>query len=281
VRLRDVDDRYARTGPLALLRDVPQLGYLAIGAIVLAGGAIAMQRSRNIAATRPQDQVVDALPGGEETPDVDTADTRVGPALGDDVVTYLGDAQAELRRRADKDDDDEVSWAVVSFERYLDPTQLGKTVSGSSPSFVLFRVPPLKGEQAEPEEPAPVRGNLVTATISAFARVARDKQVEALEKERNAAESANDPAYQAEYAALAKQFKREATALNGGCACVYAVIIRARAEDLLSLSRADGVRTVDIGPRGAEFKDLEFRGLLPEEKVTVTGGNEGYAGGNG
>jgi hypothetical protein len=282
VRLRGVDDRYARSGPLALLRDLPQLGYLAIGAIVLAGGATALQRSRNVDARDAGDQVVDTAPGGgDDLPDLEEGDARVGPALGDDVVSYLGDAQAELRRRADRDDDDDHSWAVVSFVRYLDPTQLAATVKRTPPSFILFRVPPRPGTQAEPEAPAPVKGDVTQATVSAFARVARDKRVEAAEKERLVTETANDPAFQKEYADLAAQYKREATALSGGCACVFAVIVKASADDLLRLSRVAGVRTVDIGPRNAEFKDLQFRGLLPEEKVTVTGGNEGNAGGNG
>ncbi|MDQ6650205.1 MAG: hypothetical protein M3Z02_08830, partial [Actinomycetota bacterium] len=42
--LRRLDDRFAARGPLALLRDVPQLGLLVIAAIFLAASALAFSR---------------------------------------------------------------------------------------------------------------------------------------------------------------------------------------------------------------------------------------------
>ena len=43
--LRGLDERYAMHGPLALLRDVPQLGLLLVAAVFLTGSVVALERA--------------------------------------------------------------------------------------------------------------------------------------------------------------------------------------------------------------------------------------------
>src|SRR4051794_41269090 len=76
--LRRLDDRYARRGPLALLRDVPQLGLLLVAAVFLTGSGVALERSGN--QQREEDarsQVAATIP------------TTLGPAPGTKIAAYL------------------------------------------------------------------------------------------------------------------------------------------------------------------------------------------------
>jgi hypothetical protein len=275
LRLREVDDRYAR-GPLALVREIPQLGFLFLAVLLLVSGASVLQRRSDDAAGGPGRSGIE----GPASPGAD-GDLTLGPVLGDDVPTYLAESQQSLQRRADGADADEPAWAVVSFRSYLGPDQVASTLRDPRAAFVLFRVPPKAGTQAEPSEPIPVGKDTATGIRSAFAAVARGKLEEAEGFDELARTSENDPAFQEAYRADAAQRRAEAAVLAKGCACVFAALVRATPKELLALSTVPEVRVVDLAPAGAELDTLQVRGLLPEEKVTVTGGNEGSPGGNG
>jgi len=83
--LRRLDDRYASTGPLALLRDVPQLGLLLVAAVFLAGAGVALARSSPDRATdRQQAAGEQALP------------PELGPPVGADVDDHFETARARV-----------------------------------------------------------------------------------------------------------------------------------------------------------------------------------------
>src|SRR3954465_12699307 len=82
--LRRLDDRYASSGPLALLREVPQLGLLLVAAIFVTGAGVALARSGGEQRAATQQQQIDAA-----TP------TALGPDVGTSIDAYI--AQAKKR----------------------------------------------------------------------------------------------------------------------------------------------------------------------------------------
>jgi hypothetical protein len=81
--LRRLDDRFAAHGPLALLRDVPQLGLLLVAAVFLAGSGVALERSGS-KSRAVQTQAASVAP------------TTLGPAPGTSIAAYI----AATRKRA-------------------------------------------------------------------------------------------------------------------------------------------------------------------------------------
>jgi len=93
-RLLRLDDRFAARGPLALLRDVPQLGLLLIASIFLAASALAFTRRtppRPVAAAGPVS--APSQPTGSTDP-LAAPVTRVGPVDGTPVPGYVDAARA-------------------------------------------------------------------------------------------------------------------------------------------------------------------------------------------
>lgn len=277
LRLRGVDDRYARRGPLALMREVPQLGAFALALLVLVSGATVYNRRTD---QRDQRQEQGTGPGGGPAGVVDDSDNQVGPQLGDNVEAYLSSTREVLAERLGGSAADTLTWSVVSFERYLSVPQLVAITADMQTygQFVVFRVPPTSREVQSDTETVAVR-NPAKDLPAIFAATVRAKLEEAASAESTAATAENDPAQQADYIARARQLRAEAAILQRGCACIYGVIVKARPTELALVAARDGVRAVDLGPAGAAYDELTFRVLMPEERVTVTGGNEGIPGG--
>lgn len=269
IGLRRVDDRWARRGPLALLRELPQVGGLLLAILVLVNGGVVLQRAEPRSAIRAEDPAGGPVgPGDLEEP----VTALIGPDIGDNVPDYIDRATLRLKDRV-VDDAKERSFAVVSFERYLTPTELVTALADVGAFRVYFRVP-APGLQTEVEETGVKR--LVPDVLAAYARVATQRRADVaplLEMAR----TTEDPEFKSFYEATAKAYQKEIEALSGPCACVFGAVTVAGNDDLGVLSSRPGVRLVDIGPRGATFDGLTYRALLPEERVTVTGGNEAPA----
>ena len=254
--LRRLDERWATRGPLALLRDVPQLGLLLVGAVLVAGSGVALQRSgsqRQAAGTR---QLVDA-----------TIPTTLGPAPGTKVAAYL----AGTRRRAvllSQTVPDHTYTALVSFSRYLTPEQTRLLLGDLEVTKVLAHIRLPEAEVL----PIPVTSTLVPDVTTAFAAVSKRK-VRDRKEFLNLASSISgttkeERQFRAFYTTAAATAGKEAAAYAGTCACLFAALVRGRARDLAALPALSGVRAVDIG--GGNDDTLQVLPLLPEQTVTVT-----------
>lgn len=254
--LRRLDDRFAARGPLALLRDVPQLGLLLVGAVLVAGSGVALQRSgtqRQAASTR---QLVDA-----------TIPTTLGPAPGTKVAAYL----AATRRRAvlvSQAAPDHTYTALVSFIRYLTPEQSQLLLGELEVKKVLAHIRLPEAEVL----PIPVTSGLVSDVRVTFTAVSKRK-VRDRKEFLNLASSISgatkeERQFRAFYTAAAATAGKEAAAYAGTCPCLFAALVRGKARDLAALPALSGVRAVDIG--GGDDDTLQVLPLLPEQTVTVT-----------
>jgi hypothetical protein len=262
-RLRRVDDRWTATGPLALLREVPQLGAVAIGALVLANG-IAL-RSR----VHPKPPVAAQQQQPTEAPETDE-DGRLGPGVGDKVAIYVAESRAHLERVGSAQPDG-AAVAVVMFSGYRTPAQVRDVVGPLQVRKIFFRVPlPLPQTIVQT---SPVQ-DLVRDSKRAFARYAAIRKRQADELLRVAATIENDPAQKADQEKDAALALREVAVLKGTCRCVFAVVVRGRLRLLLDLLQVPGIRAIDSSGSGGMLEDFTFTALLPEEKSVVTGGNQ-------
>ncbi len=271
LRLRRIDDRWTAAGPLALIREVPQLGGFVLALIILVGGATAFSRDE-----RPPRTDTAATPGAElpgEEPEEDDR-TELGPVIGRSVDEYLAETKERLLATA-PGAPDATTVAVVSFRQYETPEAV-RDLLGTSMQVhkVFFRLPGPTGvvEQADVQD-------VVADTKRAFRDAAKGREREAAQLLEQAATIENDPAqkrFDEQQAALAL---RDAKALRGPCRCVFAVVVRARLRLLLDAQRVKAFRAIDIGRVGSELRDYRrYTALTPGEKVTITGGNQKPAG---
>jgi hypothetical protein len=265
VRLRRIDDRWTGRGPLALVRDVPQLGAVAIAALVLANAVTISQRIHpNRAAAKPAaTRSASPAPG-------DPDDGHLGPLLGDKVPLYIQSAKEHLLRTAAGSPDGQVI-AVISLRSYQTPEQVNALLPGIDVLRVFFRAP-LRLPNGEVHDVAV--HSLVVDTRKAIARAGASRQAEANELRKVAATIRNDAAMKAEQEKDARIYQQEANLLRGGCDCVFGVVVRAKLRVLADLLNSAPVRVVDAGSPSAGPGDYDFTALLPEEKITATAGNQ-------
>jgi hypothetical protein len=262
VRLRRFDDRLTARGPLALLRDVPQLGAVAIGALILASGVTVKARTH----PKPAPVARQSTPPPDEEPE----DTRLGPQLNDNVTLYVAQTREKLVRLG-AGQPDGTAVAVVMFRTYQTPARV-RTILGPLQVRRIFYRPTLPLSQSTWHTAAVE--DVVRDSRKEFARLAAIRKHQANELLRFAATIDNDPAQKAESEKDAHLYQREERILRGPCACIYAAVVRTRLRLLLDLLHVREVRAVDIGRSGGLMADYEFSALLPEEKSIVTGGNQ-------
>jgi len=262
LRLRALDARYTRGGPLALLRDVPQLGGFLVAVLILANGATVAQR-----ADRRQEIVAESPDGASIVPGFVEGGT-VGPEIGDDVPGYVQKADRELQERL-ADDAAERPSAMVAFTEYRTPAD-ALALLGEVPGFrVFFRVPGNLETEVHDEI---VGKRFVRDTMTAYVTVAAQRRADIPNLLGEAKDA--DPLQKAFNELTARQFAQEAEQLERGCACVFAVAVIDDVAALFELRQTTGVRVVDLAPAGARLDTVTFTGLRPEEKVTVTNGNQ-------
>jgi hypothetical protein len=253
--LRRLDDRFAAHGPLALLRDVPQLGLLLVAAVFLAGSGVALERSGSKSRVA-QTQAESVVP------------TTLGPAPGTRIATYV----AATRKRAvavSQMAPDGTYTALVSFSRYLTPSQTRLLLGDLEVRKVLAHVQLPSAEVL----PIPVTSTLVEDVSVTFAAISKRKLRDRKEFLNLAAtitgDSKEEQQFKVFYVDAARTAAKEAAAYGKNCACLFAALVRGKARDLAALPALSGVRAVDVGGGGAD-DTLQLQPLLPEQKVTVT-----------
>lgn len=256
--LRRLDDRFARRGPLALLAEVPQLGLLLVALLLVAGGGTVVARGgQQAAADRPQPAAV------AQGPPV------LGPEAGTPVAQYVSTVRAAAAR-ASQDRPDDERLALVSLTAYATPDKAGEVLAGLDVRRVYLRVPagpdPTEVLSTDVQDLVGDLRRLYTATA---ARKGKEQQ-EFLDLARSITpDSPEQERFQAFYEASARASGREATAYRTGCACLFAVVVRAPVRVLAELPALAGVRVVELAPPGATVDGVRVRPLVPEQTTVV------------
>ncbi|WP_025617910.1 hypothetical protein [Salinispora cortesiana] len=202
-----------------------------------------------------------------------TADemTRVGVAAGESIPGYLQDATDDLEAlpTASPSPEDD-TFALVSLSTYLTPHQAANVFGNVPVAAVIGRVP-LPERQTEvvridvPDLPGDV--------ITAMADLATRKEREAGDYRAQAAAVSDGRPEQREQSALylsaAQMAEAEAKAYRGGCACVYAAVVRAEPVELRQVASQPDVRVVDPAPEVHRLDRAVFTPPLPEQEVVA------------
>lgn len=259
--LRALDDRYASSGPLAFLRDVPQVGLVVIAVLFLVGALSAVDQQSSKERAQQQTTAVDEDNGAVQVPERDA----LGPDVGDQVSAYLTSASDGLAKAA-RESGGARRTALVSFSAYRTPEQAEVMLAGYVVQRVFLRAQ--AGGKEAAQLPVDISRDLLpelrvvyerTARARAQAQKAYQNYVDTLEVNNK-----EDQAFKDLYAAFAKSTGLEAAAYRGNCACVYAAVVSATPSQLVALRARAGVRAVELGPADRELKDLQVLPLLPE-----------------
>ena len=251
-RLQRLDDRYASTGPLAVLRDVPQLGLLIATALLVAGGAAAV-------AQRPPLPPVTSEPAPAAAPPA-----TLGPAVGGAAPAYVVMAAQQLVALS-RTAPDSQHLALVSLRAALTPVQAVTVLAGADVQRAYLRAGAAGAEASlaavEVGDLGPDLRRAYSRTALARAAAQRDylSYVRTLSGTRD-----GERALIALYVALARSAGIEAAAYRGGCACVVAAVVRGSARALAELPALKGVRAVQAAPVDADLRTLQIAPLLPE-----------------
>jgi hypothetical protein len=254
--LRALDDRYASRGPLALLRDVPQLGLLLVAAVFLTGSGVALERAGDQERARAERSSSD--------PEIPTA---LGPAPGTKVDAYIAATQKRARILSATAPDGTYV-ALISFSRYLTAQQAQALLGDLQVRKVLAHVQLPAAEVL----PIPIPSTVVEDVGVTFDAVSKRKVRDRKEFINLAAsitgQSTEEQQFKKFYLDAAATALKEANAYRKNCACLFAALVRGKARDLSAMPALPGVRAVDIG--GGDDDTLQLRPLLPEQKLTVT-----------
>lgn len=258
--LRRLDDRYAATGPLALLREVPQLALLLVAVVFLTGSGVALARS----GPNPQR---DAAQRAVDAPDP----TLLGAPVGTVIDEYIAAARARAATLSQRAPGTEYS-ALVSFRTYLTPERTRITLGDLEVDKVVVRAKLPTDQDAAQVLPIPVV-NLVQDVRVFTAALAKQKLTDARELTGLASSisgtSREEQEFKVFYRASAAAAQREAAVYRGSCVCVIAALVRGTARELAELPAVATVRAVEIGGRGPA-DDLELVPLLPEQVGVVS-----------
>lgn len=250
--LRRLDERYARRGPLAVVRDVPQIGLAVAAAVFLAGAGVALVRGYDDRGA----QTVQAV-----------------PALGPEVGTAVPDYVERVRERAvalSARAPDDVHVALVSLTRYLQPEEVGSLLEG-----LEVRRAYLKVQSSDPSEVLSADVQDLVADLRGLYATTAQRRAEDREEFITLSRSMSpttpeETAVRDLYELSARMAGREAQAYRTGCSCVFAAVVEAPASVLAALPALDGVRAVELAPAGTQLADLRVRPLPPEQTTTVT-----------
>jgi hypothetical protein len=193
---------------------------------------------------------------------------RVGAVEGDQVGRYTDRAGAEVRALVSGGTAE--TYALVSLRGYATPGGVLPVLADVETVRVFVRLP-------LPDVQTPLVSFGVRTPAAdipaAMARIAAERETAAAQDERTAAGlSGGDPKereLKAFYTGSAALDRAEAAAFRKGCACVYAVVVRATPVRLQQLAGRAGVRVVDPAPEVRRLDRTVFLPLLPEQTTVV------------
>lgn len=267
--LRRLDDRFARRGPLGVVRDVPQVGVVVIATVFLAGAGVALARSGDDGPRRGGAAGTTAAAPQESR--------RLGPEVGALVPDYVA-AAGQQAVAYSRERPDALHVALVSLTAYREPDEVRALLAGIEVQRAYLRVPSSDPSEVLSADVQDLVGDL-RLLYAATAERKGDDQEEFLELARSIdAQNDEQTRFKEFYELSARLAGREATAYRTGCACLFSVVVRAPARVLAELPALEGVRAVELAPRGVALEELRVQPLGPEQTTTVAAAAEPRSG---
>jgi len=265
-----LETRYGGRQPFRLLLAQPALALAVVGAVVVAGVAVAVVEEGR------RDEALRAVPTSEPGSGVQRG-AMLGPKVGDRTRDYARRATDGLVD-AVKAAPGAPRVALVSLSSYRTPQQIDTLLSGFTVNRAYLRVKAAGKEAAA--LPVEVRGPLLPSLKKAFVDTARSRAAAQRSYQGYVdmlrPSSTQDRAFRDLYAAFARSSGIEAREYARECACVYAVLVTAAPASLLTLNARVGVRAVEVAAAGLTVLQVQVQPLLPEVEGVVP--RPGFAG---
>lgn len=195
--------------------------------------------------------------------------TRVGVAAGESIPGYMQDATADLAAlpAAASPPSGDGTFALVSLSTYLTPQRAAVVLDDVPVAAVIGRVPMPERQTEVVRITTP---GLPDDVVAAMTDLAARKDREAGDyRARAATVSPGRPEQRELYLSAAHMAAAEATAYRGGCACVYAAVVRAEPVALRRVASQPDVRVVDPAPEVRRLDRTVFTPPLPEQDAVA------------
>lgn len=274
-----LDRRFARRGALGWVRELPQVGFVAVGALLVAAalGAVRVDadRSAGPVATGPQTARVTPIAGCASGTADPSGDAYVGPATAASVPAYVR-GQNRLLTACARAAPGEQALAVVSLPEPATPGDTAGALRGVTVTRAYVLVEGQPGTPYQLDLSGARDGTVaVAASIGAAYAVAEQQfdQDRMLQLAQAGSVQVTDPAEAAGKAAFVAQADADELAagqLRSRCACVYGAVVSGPIRALAAL-RTSSVRVVALAPIGAVAAGITGRPLLPDETTTLSG----------
>lgn len=261
--VRSLDRRWASSGPLALVADVPAVGLLVVAA-VLAGGlaaaaATAVPASSTVRSTTPGQAAV----------------VQLGAQPGEDAAAHLSGARAELEQQAARSPGARLV-ALVELAQYLPVTAATALGEGTQVERVYLKAPSVSGGGVV-EVPLTTTTTPTVLPALCTSTAARESATAAQLQKLADAITGTTPALLQQrrtYLDAAERSSAQSGAFGGECRTLFALVVDAPAAQLLALQSATGVRGVEPARPGVAVDELQVHPLLPEVtgRVPADGG---------
>lgn len=248
--LRRLDRRFASSGPLGLVREVPQVGFLVVAALFVAASLSAASLYTPRTTARPA---------------TDTGPLVLGAAPGQDVGATLAAARSRLVAAAAARPTARY-FALVTLSSYRPVNDAEAVAAGLVLERGYLRAPGVDGAQVLEVPVTPQTGPAVLAGACSATAKARTADATDL---RNLAATVDPavPALKQQKDDLIRQAEREeaeAAAYRPPCGTLYALLVEGEAGRLRALLDAPGVRGVEIARAGARLAQLRVQPVLPD-----------------
>ena len=275
--------RRFEVGPFAVLRAVPQVGFLLIALVLLGDLAYAGHHLAGERAPILVDQdghritSTPTSPAPDDDPAVVAAptgaiDPQIGPDPAQDLKTYFSQRHKALRALVAAQERAPVA-AVISFTHPVAPADLAKASYGTQITAVLVHVPiagRTTGAGAVTLGPGPLAQSVAAAVKPAIQPLLDDARNNQSQGDTTVVVTSADAAQKADYYAEATANTAEAAAYRDGGAYIYAVVTAGSPSLLLGLASHAGIRLVDPGPVGLPVDKVVPEGIFCEDTTTVS-----------
>ena len=264
LRLQALDKRYTARGPLALVREVPQVGLLVAVSVFVVGALVVVDQTSPSREAGSATQRGQSSPGGPAgLPVGEALLTAVGPSIGQLAETYVSDVRRSTQRLTAQSPDS-IQLGLVALTGYLTPAQIVTLVGPLQVERVLLRPPVTTGTSEVMDSPVT---HVVADLTALFARTAARKAGDA--KDLLSTGNSITPTTQEErdfkafYSAAYATAEQEIAVYRAGCPCVFMLLVRGWARELQALEASVSVRAVQFAPAGLTTGQLVVTPLLP------------------
>lgn len=274
---RRLDRRFAHRGLLGFVREVPPVGFVLVGALLVAAtlGAVRVDADTSAGPSSAPPPLraaaIAGCPSGTADP---SGAAYVGPADAAAVPAYVT-SQNRLLGACAAAAPDQVALAVVSLPQPATPSDAAGALRGTTVTRAYVVVP---GQEAAPYEldltgardgTVAVAASISAAYAAAQSQFEQDRTLELAQATSVQVTNATEAAGKAAFVAKADADELAAGNLRNQCACVYAAVVSGPIRVLAAL-RTSSVRVVALAPAGAVATKITVRPLLPTETATLS-----------